>query len=112
MPIGPRRSDESPRQEWARDKSNDGKPSGSHSLEVVFDDDAPDGMWTTHLFPTENNERRLNRGNKTAIVLEGLSRERAAELTRTICDIESRRGTQRGRILDALAQDENLDWAA
>ena len=112
MPIRTRRSDESPRQEWATDRSNDGKPSGDHSLEVLFDDDAPDGTWTTHLFATGDNEHRLNRGDQTAIVLEGLSRERAAELTQIICDIDDRRGAQRTKILDALSQDGNLDWAA
>ena len=77
----------------------------------MFDDDDPNGTWTTHLFRRGDNDDRLNRGDKTAIVIEDVSRERAMKLSRIIGDIDTRSGTLRARILEALGEDEYLNWA-
>ena len=98
-------------QEWLEDRSNSGKPSGDTSLEVYFDNDDPNGTWTTHTFQDGNHDRRMNREMQTAIVIEGCSPERVAELTALIhTALDQGRGTTRNRILNALAQDDHLDW--
>lgn len=100
-------------QEWLQDVSNDGKPSGDISLEIAFNGDDPDGQWTTHVFNDGDHVHRLSRGQNTAIVIEGLSRDRERQITLAIhTGIDERRGTQRGKILGALGEIDGLKWAA
>ena len=114
MPNAKRRPDGEIHQEWAHDTSNDGKASGPHNLEVAFDGDDPDTRsWTTHLYAEDQPERRMSRGDRTAIVIAGVSRERALELTELVSgEAQHSRGSERNKILDLLAGDENLRWVA
>lgn len=109
MPNAERRPDGEIHQEWADDTSANGKSSGNISLEVIFDEDTPDGQWTTHIF--RSPDKRMNRGDKTAIVIGGLSEDRERELTALIHGTGTG-STPRAQILSLLAQDENLRWAA
>lgn len=98
-------------QEWLEDTSNDGQPSGNISLEVCFDNDNPEGRWTTHVFRDGDHNKRLNRGMNSAIVVEGCSPERERALTDLINTAADKgRGTVRTRILDMLLRDDNLRW--
>lgn len=114
MPNAKRRPDGEIHQEWAHDTSNDGKESGPHNFEIAFDNDDPDTKaWTTHLYAEDQPERRMSRGERTAIVIAGVSRERAMELTELVSG-EARypRGSERAKILDLLVSDANLRWVA
>ncbi|MBU0577745.1 hypothetical protein KJ742_00955 [Patescibacteria group bacterium] len=111
MPNAPRRQDTDPSQEWATDTSNDGQPSGNLSLEVAFNNDDPDGEWTTHLINPDFGNQRLSTQNRTAIMIEGLSWERQRALTLLVHGEHPAR-TKRGKILGLLAQDPDLRWVA
>ena len=103
-------------QEWATDTSNGGKPSGEFTFEIAFDKDDPDGQWTTHLIRgRENYDRRLSRGDRTAIMIEGVDHIRKTQISDAIhaaVDDPGYKGTQRAKILRALAEMEGLDWTA
>lgn len=109
MPNAQRRPDGEARQEWATDTSADGKSSGDLALEVVFDKDDPDGNWTTHTYRLDDPDRRLSRGDKTAIVIEGVNRTRERALT-VLLHGEAKGSTARSKILNLLSQDPDLRW--
>lgn len=111
MPNAQRRLDGEIHQEWATDTSADGKASGKLALEVIFDNDDPDGNWTTHTYRLDDPNRRLNRGDKTAIIVEGLDRTRERALMALLND-EGKGSSTRSKILSLLEQDPNLRWAA
>lgn len=111
MPNAKRRPDDEIHQEWATDTSADGKPSGDLALEVIFDEDSPDSKWTTHIYRLDDPDKRLSRGDKTAIVIEGLDQTRERALT-TLLNDEGEGSSTRSKILSLLAQDPDLRWAA
>ena len=111
MPNALRRPDGETHQEWAKDTSAGGKPSGNLALEVVFSNDDPDGEWTTHVYRLDDQGHRFSRGDKTAIVIKGVDRTRQRVLTELIHG-EAKGSTARSKILNLLSQDPDLRWAA
>lgn len=111
MPNAQRRPDGEIHQEWATDTSANGRASGNLALEVIFDKDDPNGNWTTHTYRLDDPNKRLSRGDKTAIVVEGLDRTRERALSALLND-EGKGSSTRSKILSLLAQDSDLRWAA
>lgn len=123
MPNAKRRPDGEIHQEWLEDTSNEGNRSGDLALEVAFDDDNEDGQWYTHLLrPDEAGQYpgRLSRGDRTSIMIKGLSNDRQRQITELIHKPFRGEGivvandvtTRRAKILQALTEDPNLQWAA
>jgi len=75
MPNRLRPSDQGHHQEWLKDTSVNGQPSGDLALEIGFKDNDPNGYWSTHLLrPVQDGwDRRLTREQETAIIIQGLS---------------------------------------
>lgn len=91
MPNHLRRSDESPRQEWASDKS------GPYCLEISFT--GPHGYCVAEF---TNKDQRVTRGEKDCIIIEGLSHERVIEIRNAIGNAvrEARNKTKAQRLSD------------
>jgi hypothetical protein len=117
MPNGQRRLDDDGgiRQEWGSDTSNGGQPSGDTTLEIEFTHDDPNGEYGTHVLGDGDFDKRLTRENKTAIMIEGLSRERIDFIRQKLgekvdkANPATKKGSTRSRVLRAL-DDDNLRW--
>lgn len=85
MPLGKRRLDNQPRQEYFEDNS------GAITLEIGFD--FVHGVFLNEVF---DFDQRRTRGQVTALLVEKLSRSRIAELSRKIADALAADNVRRG----------------
>lgn len=101
MPLGKRRPDEEPRQEYFEDNT------GAITLEIGFD--LVHGFFMGEVF---NFDQRRTRGQDTAILIEKISRPRIAELYRKIVEALAKDNEKHGvsltTVVDSLLYDLRL----